>query len=126
MYFYHFLSANTPTPWQLDGTKTTIPPILMVLSAFLGSGSIGSIDAWICFNPRYRKYETEKHLLKCVCFYSTLFSGSMDAVGAVVNRKTARVTNWIRSYTTKRQTFLSLLLLRSSRSRPTSPNKERG
>lgn len=32
--------------WESDPTKSTIPPILRVLSAFLGAGSIGSIDAW--------------------------------------------------------------------------------
>lgn len=47
--------------WQLfSSSQYKVPPILEVLSAFFGSGSIGYFNAATYFWPRYRKLRKKK------------------------------------------------------------------
>ena len=64
--------------WQLKtlgSTESSIPPILVVLSAFTGAGSIGALDALTYFHPRYRKlrHTNTRRKSAWLIVHSTLF-----------------------------------------------------
>lgn len=61
--------------WQLFSWDYYVPPILAVLSAFFGSGSIGYFNAATYFWPRYRKLREKNTRLQTLwsILHSTLF-----------------------------------------------------
>lgn len=61
--------------WQLVSWNYDVPPILMVLSAFFGSSSIGFFNAATYFWPRYRKLRGKHTRLQTLwsILHSTLF-----------------------------------------------------